>query len=60
MRAWSVVLLLVLSLVGCWGATQYVAAALHYAPQLGPPWAALGDERLYAPWGWVVWDRLYR
>jgi type IV secretion system protein VirD4 len=58
MRAWSVGALLLLSLAGCWGATQYVAAALHYAPQLGLP-AALGHVRIYAPWGWILWDRLY-
>ena len=30
-----------------------------YAPALGPPWATLGEVRLYAPWGWIVWGRLY-
>ena len=59
MRFLAVVALLVLSVVGCWFATQYVASALSYAPALGPPLATLGDERLYAPWQWIVWGQLY-
>ncbi len=58
MRALGVVMLLVLSLGGSWAATQYVAAGLHDAPELGPPWAMLGDERIYPPWGWIAWSRL--
>ena len=59
MRALAVVTLLVLSLGGSWVATQHVAAALQYAPELGPPWASLGQQRVYAPWAWVVWSRRY-
>jgi type IV secretion system protein VirD4 len=59
MRFLAVAALLVLSVGGCWFATQYVATALAYAPALGPPWATLGEERLYAPWEWIVWARLY-
>ena len=59
MRFLTVVALLVLSVGGCWFATQYVASALAYAPALGTPWATLGDERLYAPWQWIVWGRLF-
>ncbi|MGH7436366.1 MAG: conjugal transfer protein TraG, partial [Polyangiaceae bacterium] len=59
MRFLAALALLVLSVGGCWVATQYVASALAYAPALGPPWATLGDERLYAPWQWIVWARLY-
>ena len=59
MRFLAVAALLVLSVGGCWFATQYVASALAYAPALGPPWAMLGEERLYAPWQWIVWARLY-
>jgi type IV secretion system protein VirD4 len=55
----AVAALLVLSVGGCWFATQYVASALAYAPALGPPWATLGEARLYAPWQWIVWARLY-
>jgi type IV secretion system protein VirD4 len=59
MRLLAVAALLVLSVGGCWFATQYVAWSLAYAPALGPPWATLGEERLYAPWQWIVWARLY-
>jgi type IV secretion system protein VirD4 len=59
MRALGVVALLVVTLAGLWGATEYVAAELRYAPELGPPWAALGDVRVYAPWAWVEWGRRY-
>jgi hypothetical protein len=60
MRALAVLILLVLSLSGLWASTQYVAAHLHYAPQLGPPWVVLGELRVYPPWGWVQWGRLYQ
>jgi len=59
MRFLAVVALLVISVGGCWFATQYVASALAYAPALGPPWAKLGEQRLYAPWQWIVWGRLF-
>jgi type IV secretion system protein VirD4 len=59
MRLFAVVSVLVLSLAGLWGSTQYVAAELHDAPELGTPWAKLGELRIYPPWGWVVWGRLY-
>ena len=59
MRALGVVAVLVVSLAGFWGATEYVAAELRYAPELGPPWMALGEIRVYAPWAWVEWGRHY-
>ncbi|MGA2451538.1 MAG: IncP-type conjugal transfer protein TraG [Polyangiaceae bacterium] len=59
MRFLAVVALLVLSVGGCWFATQYVASALAYAPALGPPLATLGEQHLYAPWQWIVWGRLF-
>ena len=59
MRLLAVVAMLVLSLAGFWAATESVAAGLAYAPALGPPWATFGGVRVYAPWQWVVWDRLY-
>ena len=55
MRFLAVVALLVLSVGGCWFATQYVASALAYAPALGPPWATLGER---APLRSVAVDRL--
>ena len=55
MRFLAVVALLVFSVGGCWFATEYVASALA----LGSPWTTLGHERLYAPWQWIVWGRLF-
>jgi type IV secretion system protein VirD4 len=57
MRWFGAVSVLVLSLVGLWGSTEYVAARLHDAPELGTPWATLGEVRIYPPWGWVGWGR---
>ncbi len=51
--------LFVLSVLGCWCASQYVAAHFGYGPQLGPPWMSLGLVRIYAPWAWFRWDSLY-
>ncbi len=59
MRALGVAALLVVTLAGFWGATEYVAAELRYAPELGPPWAALGEIHVYVPWAWVEWGRRY-
>jgi type IV secretion system protein VirD4 len=59
MRALGVVALLVVTLAGFWGATEYIAAELRYAPELGQPWAAVGDVHVYAPWAWVEWGRRY-
>lgn len=36
-------------------ATQWVADALGYQPQLGPPDSVLMGLRLYAPWKFLVW-----
>jgi type IV secretion system protein VirD4 len=52
----SLFALLLLSLAGLAVATQTVAAALHYAPALGPPWIRLGATSVYAPWAWVTWS----
>jgi type IV secretion system protein VirD4 len=59
MRLLAVLALLVLSVGGCWFATEFVASALAYAPALGPPWATFGPEPIYPPWQWIVWARLY-
>ena len=59
MRALAIISLMVVSLTGLWGATEYVAARLDDAPELGPPWATPGDFPIYPPWGWVLWDRRY-
>jgi type IV secretion system protein VirD4 len=59
MRSLGLAALLLVSLLGFWSATQYVAAELRYAPELGRPWGTLGDVHLYAPWAWVGWSRRY-
>ena len=59
MRILAAVTLLVLSFAGFWVSTQYVAAHLQYAPELGPPLATVGELRIYPPWGWALWARLY-
>src|SRR5580700_7258662 len=58
LRALAVSTLLALSLGGSWVATEYVASGLHDAPELGAPWAAVGDHPIYPPWGWIVWSPL--
>jgi type IV secretion system protein VirD4 len=37
-------------------ATQHVAAALHFAPQLGEPWMRTPTLRVYPPWAWITWQ----
>ncbi len=59
MRVWAVASLVLLFLLGLWASTQYVAAHLASASDLGPPWFVLGGVRIYAPWGWVVWSPLH-
>jgi len=59
MRALALVCLLAFSLGGFWGSTQYVAAKLGDAPELGPPWVAIADVRVFAPWDWVLWDQSF-
>jgi len=39
--------------------TQYVADALGYQPQLGPPMYTFGTWRVYLPWSWLRWDADY-
>jgi type IV secretion system protein VirD4 len=58
MRALALVSLLVLSLAGLWGSTEYVAAGLHHPAEIGVPWAVIGSWPVYAPWGWLVWSAI--
>jgi len=44
-----------LMLAGLWGATQWTAALLHHAPQLGPAWLHVGVWPVYFPWQFVGW-----
>jgi type IV secretion system protein VirD4 len=59
MKILSIGLLACASLIGLWTATQSVAAHLHSAPDLGPPWLRVGDMNVYAPWAWLIWDRTF-
>jgi len=47
-------------LVTIWGATQWVAHALAYQPELGHPWFWLGHFPIYPPpaffWWWFAYD----
>ena len=38
------------------GATQWLAARVHYNPGLGDPWFQIGTVSLYAPWAYILWD----
>lgn len=60
MRGFALLILLLLSLVGLWLSTEYVAAELHYGAELGGPWVALGALHVYAPWAWLAWTHLYQ
>jgi type IV secretion system protein VirD4 len=51
----QVLLVLGIVLLGTWGATQYVAFALAYQPQLGLPWLFLADTPIYYPWQLFHW-----
>jgi type IV secretion system protein VirD4 len=46
-------------LAGLWCATQWTAALLRYAPQLGPAWWHVGWWSLYLPWQYVGWFLRY-
>lgn len=55
MKALSLLGLVAASLLGLWGATQYVAWSLGDRVDLGRPLAQVGALRLYAPWAWIQW-----
>ena len=44
-----------LALASVWDATEYVAAALGYQPQLGQSWTLLFGIPVYRPWSFFVW-----
>ncbi|AQR61691.1 conjugal transfer protein TraG [Brevundimonas sp. LM2] len=49
-----------LTLMGVWGATQWVAWRLAFQPELGPPWVVLGSMPVYPPpaffWWWFAFE----
>ena len=59
MKVLAVSFLFLASVAGLWAATEHVAAALHYAPALGPPWMSVASVRIYPAWGWLAWSRVY-
>jgi type IV secretion system protein VirD4 len=59
-RLLALLALAVLSIGGLAVSTQCVAAALHHAPALGPPWVTFGSTSLYAPWAWLAWSGRFR
>jgi type IV secretion system protein VirD4 len=58
MRVLSVLLILLVSLAGLWGSTEYVASSLHDASALGASFT-VGELRIYPPWVWLVWSPRY-
>ena len=45
--------------LGTWAATQYVAYALGYQPQLGPYAFLIHGVPIYEPWAWFLWAYHY-
>ena len=58
MRALALLSLLVLSLAGLWGSTEYVVTHVRLVHELGTPWAVVGSVPVYAPWAWLAWSPL--
>jgi len=50
------VVALVTAFAALWLSTAYVADALDYQRQLGPPALTLGSVPVYPPWAWISWD----
>ncbi len=46
-------------LLGTWAATEYVAYALGYQPQLGPYAFLVSGVPIYEPWAWFLWAYHY-
>ncbi len=51
----TIALLLGITALACWAATQYAAHKLGYQTALGAPLMRLGSFALYAPWDFFVW-----
>jgi type IV secretion system protein VirD4 len=59
MRLLSLALLAALVAAGLSASTQYVAAELHYNPQLGDAWTVVASTPVYPPWAWLGWSDRY-
>jgi type IV secretion system protein VirD4 len=42
-------------IIGFWVAAQYIASALAYQPELGPPMFSVFNYPIYAPWSYFPW-----
>ncbi len=51
----QILLVLAMTVLGLWAATQWAAAQLAYQPQLGAPWVFLFGLPIYRPWQLFVW-----
>ena len=51
----QILIVFAIVIVGVWAATQWAAAMLAYQPELGPPWALIGDLPVYRPWALFAW-----
>jgi type IV secretion system protein VirD4 len=55
----QIIIVLATVLAGLALATQYAAAALSYAPELGAPWLSIGGTPVYKPWRVFEWWYAY-
>lgn len=51
----QIIVVFAIVIAGVWFATQWVAAALAYQPELGLPWFRLFGEPVYRPWALFGW-----
>lgn len=51
----QILVVLMIVLLGIWGATQWAAAALAYQPGLGTPWSQVDGIPIYEPWAIFAW-----
>src|ERR1700676_2928721 len=53
---WNFLFFALITLLSFWIATQWVAQALAYQPQLGARWFSIGPWPLYRPWEYWRWQ----
>jgi type IV secretion system protein VirD4 len=51
----QILVVLLIVILGVWGATQWAAAMLGWQPQLGAAWFTLSGSPVYRPWALFVW-----
>ena len=56
----QIIAVLGLTLTGVWAGTQWIAAALAWQAELGPPWFLVADTPVYPPyaifWWWFTYE----